>query len=181
MGFLTSPLVTLESLLTKGNGLWWAVFVTGSGLMAAALYWQYVVGDDPCQVCIQARLWAVSMGLVGALMLSIPDTLLTRLSGLALTFMTSAGMGERAYYLYEIENFRGRWQLRVHLGHAAMVCGGSMVSCTFRGPEHLLLHTGNCLWHQHGRGAYWHRMCCLWVGFAGAGPSSESQSLALCR
>lgn len=116
MGFLTSPLVTLESLLTKGNGLWWAVFVTGSGLMAAALYWQYVVGDDPCQVCIQARLWAVSMGLVGALMLSIPDTLLTRLSGLALTFMTSAGMGERAYYLYEIENFRGDGSCEFTLG-----------------------------------------------------------------
>lgn len=116
MGFLTSPLVTLESLLTRGKGLWWAIFAIGSGLLATALYWQYVVGDDPCQVCIQARLWAVGMGLVGAVMLVIPDTFLTRLSGLTLTFITSAGMGERAYYLYEIENFRGDGSCEFTLG-----------------------------------------------------------------
>ena len=116
MGFLTSTLVTLESLLTRGKGLWWAIFAIGSGLLAAALYWQYVVGDDPCQVCIQARLWAVGMGLVGAVMLVIPDTFLTRLSGLTLTFITSAGMGERAYYLYEIENFRGDGSCEFTLG-----------------------------------------------------------------
>ena len=111
------PLLTsLEQLLIRGNILWLAVFTLGLGLLAAALYWQYVIGDDPCQVCIQARLWAVGLGLVGALMLILPDNAIARMSGMVLGFITSAGMGERAYYLYEIENFRGDGSCEFTLG-----------------------------------------------------------------
>ena len=111
-----SYLVSVKRGLTTGRGLWWAVFALSSGLLAAALYWQYVIGDDPCQVCIQARLWAVALGLVGALMLLLPESRVTRLLGLGLTFIASAGMGERAYYLYEIENFRGDGSCEFTLG-----------------------------------------------------------------
>ena len=111
-----SYLVSVKRGLTNGRGLWWAVFALSSGLLAAALYWQYVIGDDPCQVCIQARLWAVALGLVGALMLLLPESPVTRLLGLGLTFIASAGMGERAYYLYEIENFRGDGSCEFTLG-----------------------------------------------------------------
>ena len=112
----TKSLAALTELLTKGWLLWWAIFALGSSLLAAALYWQYVLGDDPCQVCIQARLWAVGIGLVGAFMLMLPDTLLYRLAGFALTLLTGAGMGERAFYLYEIENFRGDGSCEFPLG-----------------------------------------------------------------
>ena len=111
-----ASLATFENLLTKGKALWWALFALGSGLLAAALYWQYVIGDDPCQVCIQARLWAVALGLLGAVMLLLPESLFTRLAGLILAFIASAGMGERAYYLYEIENFRGDGSCEFTLG-----------------------------------------------------------------
>ena len=111
-----SSLALLERMLTKGKVFWWALFALGSGLFAAALYWQYVIGDDPCQVCIQARLWAVALGLLGAVMLPLPESLLTRLTGLVLAFISSAGMGERAYYLYEIENFRGDGSCEFTLG-----------------------------------------------------------------
>ena len=111
-----SYLVSVKRGLTNGRGLWWAVFALSSSLLASALYWQYVIGDDPCQVCIQARLWAVALGLVGALMLLLPESPVTRLLGLALTFIASAGMGERAYYLYEIENFRGDGSCEFTLG-----------------------------------------------------------------
>ena len=109
-------LATFENLLTKGKFLWWALFALGSGLLAAALYWQYFIGDDPCQVCIQARLWAVALGLLGAVMLLLPASLFTRLTGLILAFIASAGMGERAYYLYQIENFRGDGSCEFTLG-----------------------------------------------------------------
>ena len=107
---------SLEQQLTRGKNLWWAIFILGSGLLAAALYWQYVIGDDPCQVCIQARLWAVGLGLVGGLMLILPDNAIVRLLGMVLAFIASAGMGERAYYLYEIENFRGDGSCEFTLG-----------------------------------------------------------------
>ena len=109
-------LATFENLLAKGKVLWWALFALGSGLLAAALYWQYVIGDDPCQVCIQARLWAVALGLLGAVMLLLPKSFFTHLAGLILAFIASAGMGERAYYLYEIENFRGDGSCEFTLG-----------------------------------------------------------------
>ena len=107
---------SLEQQLTRGKNLWWAIFILGSGLLAAALYWQYVIGDDPCQVCIQARLRAVGLGLVGGLMLILPDNAIARLLGMVLAFIASAGMGERAYYLYEIENFRGDGSCEFTLG-----------------------------------------------------------------
>ena len=112
----TKSLAALTELLTKGRLLWWAIFALGSSLLVAALYWQYVLGDDPCQVCIKARMWAVGIGLVGAFMLMLPDTLLYRLAGFALTLLTGAGMGERAFYLYEIENFRGDGSCEFTLG-----------------------------------------------------------------
>lgn len=111
-----SYLVSVKRGLTNGRGFWWVVFALSGSLLGAALYWQYVIGDDPCQVCIQARLWAVALGLVGALMLLLPESPLTRLSGLVLTFIASAGMGERAHYLYEIENFRGDGSCEFTLG-----------------------------------------------------------------
>lgn len=112
---MPSP-VLFEQMLTKGKSFWWALFALGSSLLVAALYWQYVIGDDPCQVCIQARLWAVALGLLGAVMLLLPESLFTRLPGLILAFIASAGMGERAYYLYEIENFRGDGSCEFTLG-----------------------------------------------------------------
>ena len=85
-------------------------------MFAAALYWQYALGADPCQVCIQARLWVVAIALIGALMLTLPDTTGTRLGGLILLFISSMGLGERSYYLYEIENFRGDGSCQFTLG-----------------------------------------------------------------
>ena len=88
----------------------------GGGMFAAALYWQYALGEDPCQVCIQARLWVVAIAVIGALMLILPDTTGTRLGGLTLLFISSMGLGERSYYLYEIENFRGDGSCQFTLG-----------------------------------------------------------------
>ena len=85
-------------------------------MFAAALYWQYALGEDPCQVCIQARLWVAAIALVGALMLVLPDNRYTRFGGLILLLTSSVGLGERSYYLYLIENFRGDGSCQFTLG-----------------------------------------------------------------
>ena len=98
------------------RSLWWAILILGIGMFAAALYWQYALGEDPCQVCVHARLWVAAIALIGALMLVLPDNTGTSLGGLFLLFASSAGLGERSYYLYEIENFRGDGSCQFTLG-----------------------------------------------------------------
>ena len=96
--------------------LWWAMLLSGMGMFMAALYWQYALGEDPCQVCIQARLWVVAIALIGTVMLVLPDSAAARLGGLVLLLISSVGLGERSYYLYEIENFRGDGSCQFTLG-----------------------------------------------------------------
>jgi disulfide bond formation protein DsbB len=98
------------------RSLWWAMLILGSGMFAAALYWQYALGEDPCQVCIHARLWVVAIALIGAVMLVLPHNTSTGLGALALLLVSSIGLGERSYYLYEIENFRGDGSCQFTLG-----------------------------------------------------------------
>lgn len=92
------------------------MLILGSGMFAAALYWQYALGEDPCQVCIHARLWVVAIALTGALMLVLPSNKGTGFGGLVLLLVSSIGLGERSYYLYEIENFRGDGSCQFTLG-----------------------------------------------------------------
>jgi disulfide bond formation protein DsbB len=109
---LTNVMTQLRTL----RALWWAMLILGGGMFAAALYWQYALGEDPCQVCIHARLWVVAIALIGAIMLLLPDNTGTGSGGLILLLVSSIGLGERSYYLYEIENFRGDGSCQFTLG-----------------------------------------------------------------
>ena len=111
--------MALTDVMTQSptmRSLWWAMLALGSGMFAAALYWQYALGEDPCQVCIHARLWVVAIALIGALMLVLPSNRGTVFGGLVLLLVSSIGLGERSYYLYEIENFRGDGSCQFTLG-----------------------------------------------------------------
>lgn len=110
-----APTERLNNLLSV-RFLWWAMLLSGMGMFMAALYWQYALGEDPCQVCIQARLWVVAIALIGTVMLVLPDSAAARLGGLVLLLISSVGLGERSYYLYEIENFRGDGSCQFTLG-----------------------------------------------------------------
>ena len=111
--------MALTDVMTQSptmRSLWWAMLILGSGMFAAALYWQYALGEDPCQACIHARLWVVAIALIGALMLALPSNRGTGFGGLVLLLVSSMGLGERSYYLYEIENFRGDGSCQFTLG-----------------------------------------------------------------
>ena len=109
-------LTNVMTQLPAMRALWWAMLILGGGMFAAALYWQYSLGEDPCQVCIHARLWVVAIALISAIMLLLPDNTGTGSSGLILLLVSSVGLGERSYYLYQIENFRGDGSCQFTLG-----------------------------------------------------------------
>jgi disulfide bond formation protein DsbB len=111
--------MALTNVMTQSppmRSLWWAMLILGGGMFAAALYWQYALGEDPCQVCIHARLWVVAIALISGVMLILPRNDGTGLGGLVLLLVSSVGLVERSYYLYEIENFRGDGSCQFTLG-----------------------------------------------------------------
>ena len=50
-------------------------------MLVIALYYQYVLGEEPCQVCIQARLWVFPLLLVSMTLAALPNNRVLRLSG----------------------------------------------------------------------------------------------------
>lgn len=104
------------SSLLKSTKFWWAIAFLGTGLFGAALYWQHVLGEDPCQVCVHARLWVLAIAFVGIIMALVPRTTIISVLGHLSLLGSAFGLGERAYYLYEIENFRGDGSCEFTLG-----------------------------------------------------------------
>ena len=95
---------------------WISLFVAGLALLAVALYYQYVLGDEPCQVCIHARLWVVAFTLIALIMLVAPQTSLLRVVGNVGVLIAGAGLFERARYLYRLENGIGDGSCQFQLG-----------------------------------------------------------------
>ena len=80
------------------------------------MYYQYALGDEPCQVCIHARLWVVAFTLIALIMLVIPQISLLRVLGNLGVLIAGAGLYERARYLYRLENGIGDGSCQFQLG-----------------------------------------------------------------
>jgi disulfide bond formation protein DsbB len=80
------------------------------------LYYQYALGDEPCQVCIHARLWVVAFTLIALIMLITPQITLVRVLGNLGVLIAGAGLFERARYLYRLENGIGDGSCQFQLG-----------------------------------------------------------------
>ena len=95
---------------------WLALALGGVGLLAVALFYQYQLGEEPCQVCIHARIWVIGFTLVALLMCFLPVK--RWLYGVAnlLVIACAIGLGERSWYLYLIENGRGDGSCEFQLG-----------------------------------------------------------------
>ena len=85
-------------------------------LLSVALYYQYALGDEPCQVCIHARLWVVAFTLIALIMLITPQITLVRAVGNLGVLTAAAGLFERARYLYRLENGIGDGSCQFQLG-----------------------------------------------------------------
>lgn len=108
MKFLTDLLLS--------RSYWLTLAVVSAAMMATALYYQYVLGEEPCQVCIQARLWVVGFMLVATLMALLPNTRLLRSVGNGLALVCAVGLVERSWFLYQLENGMGDGSCEFQLG-----------------------------------------------------------------
>ncbi|MBU02665.1 MAG: disulfide bond formation protein B [Halieaceae bacterium] len=95
---------------------WMALAIAGSALLAVALYYQYVLGDEPCQVCIHARLWVVAFTLIALVMLVTSQRRILRVVANIGVVIACAGLTERARYLYRLENGIGDGSCQFQLG-----------------------------------------------------------------
>ena len=95
---------------------WLGLALFGIALLGAALYYQYALGDEPCQVCIHARLWVVASTLIAVIMLITPQIPLLRALGNLGVLIAGAGLYERARYLYRLDNGIGDGSCQFQLG-----------------------------------------------------------------
>ena len=108
--------MTTLSQFLQSRWYWLALALFGIALLSVALYYQYALGDEPCQVCIHARLWVVAFTLIALIMLITPQITLVRVVGNLGVLTAAAGLFERARYLYRLENGIGDGSCQFQLG-----------------------------------------------------------------
>lgn len=108
-------MTTLIHLL-QSRLYWLAIALFGFALLAVALYYQYALGEEPCQVCIQSRIWVAAFTLVGVVMALCPQARVLRLLGHVGVLVAGAGLTERAWFLYQLENGIGNGSCEFYLG-----------------------------------------------------------------
>ena len=108
--------MTTLSQFLQSRWYWLALALFGIALLSVALYYQYALRDEPCQVCIHARLWVVAFTLIALIMLITPQITLARVLGNLGVLTAAAGLFERARYLYRLENGIGDGSCQFQLG-----------------------------------------------------------------
>ncbi|NIB38720.1 disulfide bond formation protein B [Pseudomaricurvus alkylphenolicus] len=95
---------------------WLGSALLGFSMLAVALFYQYSVGDEPCQVCIHVRIWVAAFTLLSLVMCILPRRPFSQFMGQLLLVFSAAGMWERSWYLYKLENGIGDGSCEFYLG-----------------------------------------------------------------
>jgi len=82
---------------------WLLLIVGGIAFEAIALYYQYVLEEPPCVLCIQVRLWVMAVVLFAGLFLILRS--LPRIFGHLVMLLIAVALTERSYQL--LGNERG--------------------------------------------------------------------------
>jgi disulfide bond formation protein DsbB len=110
---------TFDTFLTPAlttKWYWGCLALLGVAMEAVALYYQYVLGDEPCQVCIHIRIWVAAFTLLAVLMLILPKHRLLNLLAHSAMLGCMIGFFERSKYLYDVEMGRGDGSCEFFLG-----------------------------------------------------------------
>lgn len=102
----TSIWASIAAFFTS-KGYWAALALLGIFMEAVALYYQYVIGDPPCQVCIHTRIWVAAFTLLAIMMCVLPARTWLNVTGHVLAIVCMAGLWERCKFLWDVENRRG--------------------------------------------------------------------------
>lgn len=89
--------------LSHQRRYWVALVLIGIALELAALYYQYVLDEWPCVLCIHVRIWIFAFILVGLAALILHRSLNAIRACHALTVLAMGGMLERSYQVLAIE------------------------------------------------------------------------------
>ena len=88
---------------------YWLVMAVGAiSLEGVALYYQYAIGEEPCVVCIQVRIWVMAYIIIGFVGAAVREKPIALRSMNILSVITSVGLFERSYYLLGVERL---WDL----------------------------------------------------------------------
>lgn len=96
-------IVARLSKLLKGTALWWGFILLGISMEAVALYYQYVLEEPPCVLCIHFRLLFVSMIIISVIALLIRHYKFGRFVSALALLIISILLVERSYQLLGTE------------------------------------------------------------------------------
>jgi len=105
----------IHQLLT-GKVYWVCVLLTGLALEGVALFYQYALGEEPCQICVHIRIWVAAFTLLALIMCVLPRNRIMNLIAHMLTVVTTVGLWERCKYLMDVELGRGDASCNFYLG-----------------------------------------------------------------
>jgi disulfide bond formation protein DsbB len=88
--------------IARSRWYWLFMAFLGTAFIAVALYFQYVLEELPCVLCIQTRIW-FSCLIIVALIAFLLHNRVTRLVTHLLTIVIFAGLLERSYQLLGTE------------------------------------------------------------------------------
>jgi len=95
----------LDKLTGIGNSrlYWLAWALTGISMEAVALFYQYVLDEMPCVLCIQVRLWVMALIMLALLVLLLHRLVFMPVLGHLLTVGIAAGLLDRSWQLLGTE------------------------------------------------------------------------------
>ncbi|VAW64265.1 Periplasmic thiol:disulfide oxidoreductase DsbB, required for DsbA reoxidation [hydrothermal vent metagenome] len=95
----------LDKINLASNSRWYWIFLlfTGITLEASALFYQYVLGEPPCVLCIHVRIWVLGMVSLSLLALILRKFKAGLLAAHILMTLIMTGLFERSYQLLGVE------------------------------------------------------------------------------
>ena len=91
------------SKIGKSAYYWLGLAIIGIAAEAVALYYQHVLDEWPCVLCIHVRLWVMALIIVALLVLLLRRLRFIPVAGHLLTIVIAAGLLERSWKLLGTE------------------------------------------------------------------------------